>query len=262
MSGNVSKVGVESLGAETFEEMKKKEPRSLCVWILNDDMATVYPAYVFDSICPECGKRRLNIVRYSGSEIPLKHLKDNAVIFVPPKKYKSRSGQSWESSPGFFSKKGDLRFVTVPRRLASTLFLPSTSWVTVYSEVRAVYTEKDIAEIFLTFPQKKRICFQCLLKKLSQPDYEQGNLKIWKVKNDKNDPTYIYAQKVQALGVKETEIFNHRIKGTQFYFYLRDSTKGWLLTHEPVTIVSSDHSDLQLPEGEYIMYHPTPSGGD
>jgi len=246
--------------SETFEEMKKKEPRALCVWVLDKDMATVYPAYVFDTVCPECGKRRLNIVRYSGSEIPLKHLKDNAVIFVPPKQYKS--GLSWENCPGFFSRKVDLKFVTVPRRLASTLFLPSTSWVTVYSEVRAVYTENDIAEMFLTFPKKKRICFQCLLKKLPEPEYEQGNLRIWKVKNDKNDPTYIFARKVEALGVKETEIFNHRIKGSEFYFYLRDSTKGWLLAHKPVVIISGDHSDLQLPEGEYIMYHPVPCGGD
>jgi len=262
MSGEVSEVGVESLGAETFEEMKKKEPKALCVWVLNDDMATVSAAYVFDTTCPECGKRRLNIVRFSNSEIPLKHLKDNAVIFVPPKKYKSRSGISWESSPGFFSKKGDLRFVTVPKRLASTLFLPSTTWIAAYTEVRAVYTENDIAEMFLTFPQKKRICFQCLLKKLPQPDYEQGNLRIWKVRDNKNDPTYIFAQKVQALGTEESEIFNHRIKGSEFYFYLRDWTKGWLLAHKPVTIVSSDHSDLELPEGEYILYHPVPCGGD
>jgi len=246
---------------ESFEEIREREPSPLWVWVLDRDMASVYAAHIFYSVCPECGKRKLQIIDFSFTSVPLEFLVERAVVFVPPVQYESRSGLSWEHCPGFFSRAEDLRSVIAPKVMGMTqLHIPEPAWKRALADFRAVYTVQPVE---ISIPERKRICFQCLMKKMPEPDYRQGGLRIWKVKEEKTDPTYIYARKVEAHGIKTSNIFNHTIQGLQFIFHVRDWTKGWLKAYKPVTITSPNHPDLQLPEGEYVLYHPRPRrGGD
>jgi len=247
---------------EKVEEKKTFEP--LWVWVLRKNAKSVYAAQVFNSECTECGKQTRLILPYVDdmtiSDVPLYLVNDNALIYVPPSDYESRSGLSWDKGQGFFVLKRHLKIAVMPKHMGTQVLSPSPCREIHLAEHIMIWPE--LTENVLV-PTKKTICFECLLKKMPEPDIKQGNLRIWKV-NDPYDksPVTVFFRKAR-VGKESDRIFNHIVVGS-YVLNVRENEKGALMTcGDKVTIISTDHKPVELESGYYALYHPKPtSRGD
>ena len=114
--------------------------------------------------------------------------------------------------------------------------------------------------------EKTTTCFECLRKKIGEPDHKQGNLSIWRVADTKfiypsdHGEKGLWYRKCETIGKYygyEAEIFNHRISGAEEIF-IRDDTKLALYSGYTITIEARDHETIYLQPGAYIGYHPRP----